>query len=193
MPALDTDALRLLRFNSQLLDQALALVSAHELPGSPDFGDTVGPHLRHVIEHYEALLMPARPGVADYDSRARDRNVERLPAVARQRLLALQLRLRAKTGADLQAQLQVLGLGGLAGEFAYAVGSTLGRELAFVASHAVHHNALLRDHCQRQGIAVDAAFGIASATAAHVRAAALSPQAASHRITQELSCPALQA
>jgi hypothetical protein len=166
-----TDATALLHFNCQMLDQALALVAAHESPGGPDFSDTVGPHLRHVIEHFEALLLPLNKGVADYDSRARDRHLERQPALARQRLLKLQLCLQACTSVPLSTPLQVRGLGGPGGEFGFAVASSFGRELAFVASHAVHHHALLQAHCRQHGIAVDAAFGVAPATAAHARAA----------------------
>jgi hypothetical protein len=196
-PALTADAAPLLQHNSLLLDQLLALVAAHERPGGPDFSVTVGPHLRHIIEHHEALLMPTRHGVADYDSRARDREVERRPALARQRLLALQHSLRAHAGVALQAAVEVRGLGGLAGEFSFAVASTFGRELAFVASHAVHHCALLRAHCQQHGIAVDAAFGVASATAAHARAAAMpaTPLAGpvNHPVHQESPCLAFSA
>ena len=37
-----------------------------------------GPHRRHLIEHYEALLRPAHSGVVDYDTRPRDRELERV-------------------------------------------------------------------------------------------------------------------
>jgi hypothetical protein len=191
MPALDTatddTAAALLRFNRNVLDQALALVAAHQQPGCPDYSDTVGPHLRHVIEHFEALLLPLHSGVADYDSRARDRAVERQPALARERLVTLQLCLQASAGVPLHTPVQVRGLGGPTGEFGFAVASSFGRELAFVASHAVHHNALLQAHCRQHGISVDAAFGVAPATAAHARAAASIPA------TPESPCHALPA
>jgi hypothetical protein len=166
------EAARLLRFNVQLLDLALSLVAAHQQPGAPPFAAPVGAHLRHVIEHYEALLMPRQPGIADYDGRRRDREVERSPQVARARLQALKQCLQLWRHTGLAEPVQVHGLGGLAGEFGFDVPSTLGRELAFVASHAVHHFALLRAHCLEHGIAVAANFGKAAATAAHERASA---------------------
>jgi hypothetical protein len=184
MPVADTDAAPLLNFNILLLEQALALVAAHERPGSPAFGDTAGPHLRHVIEHHEALLMPLQAGVADYDRRARDRQLERQPALARQRLLALQRCLRAHAEADLSAPVRVPGLAGQHGESAFAVMSTFGRELAYVASHAVHHHALLRAHCVQHGLIVAETFGVAPATAAH---------ALSSSQPQESSCPVFPA
>ena len=170
-PHQDSDSQRLLQFSIDVLEQALALVAWHEAPGAPDYAKPVGAHLRHVIEHYEALLSPAEPGRVDYDRRPRDRELERQPAVARARLEALQARLRQWTDAQLDAPLQLRGLGGLAGGCDFAVASSAGRELAFTAGHAIHHYAMLQAHCQQHGISVKAEFGRAPATVAHERAA----------------------
>jgi hypothetical protein len=171
MPTLhDPHARRLLRFNAAVLTQALSLVAAHQKPDAPDYGYPVGAHLRHVIEHYEALILPSEPGVVDYDQRARDRELATKSAVARSRLLLLLCRLAEWSEASLDAPLQVRGLGGLAGDFHFAVGSSLGRELVFVASHAIHHYALLQPYCTRHGISISAEFGRAPSTVAHERA-----------------------
>ena len=181
------DTQRLLQFSIEVLDQALALVGAHERPGAPAYATPVGAHLRHVIEHYEALLSPAEPGRIDYDQRPRDRELERQPAVARARLEALQARLRQWTDLQLDAPLQVRGLGGLAGDFEFAVESSVGRELVFVAGHAVHHYALLQSHCAQHGIFINAQFGRAPATVAHERSA---PAASPKTTSKESSCNA---
>ncbi len=174
-PSVNAEATRLLGFNHHLLDQALGLVAAHERPGAPPFATPAGAHLRHVIEHYEALLIPRRPGTVDYDSRRRDPEVERSPRAARARLQALQQCLQLWRDAALGAVLQVRGQGGTAGEFGFEVASTLGRELAFLASHTVHHFALLKPHCLQHHLAVDADFGKAPATVAHERARDTAP------------------
>lgn len=188
----DSATQRLLQFSIDVLDQALAMVdslasvaslASHEVPGAPAYAAVIGPHLRHVIEHYEALLSPAQPGVVDYDQRPRDRELERQPAVARARLVALQARLLNSTHAQLGAPLQVRGLGGLAGEFEFAVASSTGRELVFVASHAIHHFALLQVHCKQHGIPIDAQFGRAPATVAHERVALSSSHTPSSKET----------
>jgi hypothetical protein len=166
----ETATERLVRFNQQVLGQALGLVAAHEAPGAPPYQRPVGAHLRHVLEHYDALLAPATVGVVDYDRRARDAELESLPALARQRLAAVSLRLSQLDEATLQAPLRVRGIGGAAGDFGFEVVSTFGRELVFVASHAVHHLALLKAHCHQHGIHVAAEFGTAPATLAHARA-----------------------
>jgi hypothetical protein len=194
----ESDSRRLLRFNREVLAQALSLVAAHDGPGRPALAGPVGAHLRHIVEHYEALLgTVAGTAPIDYDRRARDRELERCPALARQRLTALQQRLAGDLLLD--TPLQVRGRGGLAGEFEFAVGSTLGRELVFVASHAVHHYALLQTHCAANGVELPADFGKAPATVAHERALAASSAAAAAaatetpkpRPTKESSCPAL--
>lgn len=160
----------LVRFNDQVLDQALGLVAAHRTPGAPSYAYPVGAHLRHVIEHHEALLFPAVPGVVDYDARARDGELERDPVVAEHRLRRLRESLTQGAGAPLTTAVQVHGQGGLAGEFQLTVPSTFGRELVFVASHAIHHFALLQAHCRQHGIPTGEAFGKAPGTVAHERA-----------------------
>jgi hypothetical protein len=175
----DSAAIRLRRFNADVLRHGLAIVQAHERPGAPPYARPVGAHLRHVIEHYEALLHPPEPGVVDYDARPRDSALEHDPAVARQRLLALLLRLGAADLA-LDAPVQVRGRGGLSDTFGFGVVSSIGRELVFAASHAIHHHAMLTAHCNQHGIVVDQRLGQAPATVAHARAAAVRNAAAGH-------------
>jgi len=168
MPNLqDSDAKRLLRFNAAVLGQAFPLVVAHWRPGVSAYAYPIGAHLRHVVEHYEALLQPKLPGVVDYDQRPRDRELQRKPHVALERLQWLLRRLDDWTEASLDVTVQVRGRGGLAGDFGFAVTSTVGRELVFVASHAIHHYALLKPHCMQHGIPVSAEFGRAPSTVVH--------------------------
>lgn len=167
---LDADARHLLAFNRQLLDQTLALVAAHQGHGRPAYPGPVGSHLRHVIEHWEALVLSHDTGCVDYDARPRDALLAACPVLASRRLRALRQALQAWNADTLAAVVRVRGLCGLAGELPFVVDSSIGRELAFVASHAVHHFALLAPHCVASGIAIDADFGKAPATVAHERA-----------------------
>ena len=112
-------------------------------------------------------LLPEEPGVVDYDSRPRDRELQRNPYVALRRLHLLVRRLDDWAGASLDAPVQVRGLGGLAGDFGFAVISSLARELVFAASHAIHHYALLKPHCIQLGIPISAEFGRAPSTVAY--------------------------
>ena len=167
-PISDERADALLRFNREVLGQALGLVAAYEQRAPQMFAEHAGPHLRHIVEHYEALLL-RESGSVDYDARARDRDCERSTAVARARIEALQARLAGWNGAALAAPVEVRTLGGLAGEEAFASTSSVGRELMFLASHAVHHFAVLKLHGIAQGVAASAEFGKAPATVAHER------------------------
>lgn len=167
VPARTDAATELLRFNRRLLDQALALVQAMQAPGAPAYERPVGAHLRHVIEHYEALVMRPTGGMASYDHRPRDRELECQPEVALTRLQALQLRLFGWTDEMLDAPVLVCSQGGVAGEHEFITRSTLGRELVFLASHAVHHFALLGSFCQQHGLATPEHFGVAPSTVAH--------------------------
>jgi len=164
---LNSNAQRLLQFNSAVLGQAVSLVEAHRQSGELAYSYPIGAHVRHVIEHYEALLLRKEPGVVDYDSRPRHRELQRNPELALRRLRLLLRRLDGWTGGSLDAPVQVLGRGGLAGDFGFAVVSSVGRELVFVASHAIHHYALLKPHCIEHGISITAEFGRAPSTVAH--------------------------
>lgn len=162
-------AARLLDFNDEVLAQGAALAAAHEAVDAPPFDPLVGPHLRHVIEHYEALLM--RPGTheVDYDGRPRDRALEHSPTLARERLAAIRATLRTGIAGDVDDPIVVHARIGLEGRWPLMTTSTVGRELVFLASHAVHHYALLREHCVRHGLSMPLHFGIAPATVAHAR------------------------
>ena len=183
---------RLLSFNQQVLDQALAVVGGHAEPGAPPtappFAGSVGAHLRHVIEHYEALVNGLTLGVVDYDGRPRDRQLEASPTLARDRLLSLRQVLGQCTPDMLNRPVQVLSQGGITGDFDFCVTSSVGRELAFQASHAVHHFALLVEHLQRHGVPVPAHFGKAPGTVANEIA---TQRPAARSDNQELSCLSL--
>ncbi|MDP3857498.1 MAG: hypothetical protein Q8Q73_07035 [Stagnimonas sp.] len=165
------DLEKLIRFNVDVLHQGLQVLEAQAaVPGS-DYGSHIGPHLRHVIEHYEALAQQLPSLSVDYDSRARDRTPERDPAVARARIEALQRQLHALDVDAVSEPIAIHLRGGLGGEENFVSFSTLARELLFVASHAVHHYALLQMHCKAQGIFLGEDFGKAPATVRHARAA----------------------
>ena len=181
----------LLAFNQQLLAQAHALAAAHHAARLPDYAAVAGAHLRHLIEHFEALLLPATAGAVDYDSRLRDAALQACPQLAQQRLQALHEQLDDWHAEMLDRPVQVMGRAGHQGEVGFNVASTIGRELAFVASHTVHHFALLADHCRQHGIHTPAHFGKAPATVAHERASC-AVAAIRTTVHQESTCSTLQ-
>lgn len=161
-------------FNLQVLEQALGVARAFCLQPQHDYGRQVGPHFRHVIEHYDALLMPSRKGTIDYDQRPRDESLDADPRVAVMRLETLLKRLTRLSAPDTCEVLEVRGLGGTGGDLAFCVRSSLERELVFVAMHAIHHYAMVSEACLASGVVLPAGFGRAPATVAHARSLAAS-------------------
>lgn len=127
---------------------------------------TIGGHVRHCLDHARALVDGWRTGVVDYDHRARGTTIETDLAAADSelgRLIASVERL-AKLDADDSIGVSVMPTrDGLS----ITLSSTLARELAFVLSHTIHHNATIRGIALSLGSAVPASFGFAPSTLAH--------------------------
>lgn len=163
------DIQKLLDYNVDVLDQALKVLDAHLAHPDSDYSRHSGPHLRHVIEHYEAFTQQVASHLVDYDSRARDRAPEGDLTIARARIVAIQQQLATLDTSPLTKPIAVHQRGGLGGEENFVSFSSLARELLFIASHAVHHYALIQLHCKAQGICLGDDFGKAPATARHAR------------------------
>jgi uncharacterized damage-inducible protein DinB len=124
---------------------------------------SIGAHVRHLLDHVAALVEPALPQVVDYDSRRRGTLVEhhRFTAIAELRRLALRLqRLPARaesTVIELSAVIEADG-------DRVRTGTTVGRELVFVLSHTVHHQAIIALLLASRGQALPDRFGLAPST-----------------------------
>ena len=130
----------------------------------------VGPHFRHVIEHYSCLLAGHASGRVNYDARERDPALERDRGAALARIEELAGELRRLARADLEAPAEVRLECGSGGEPAQWSRSTVGRELQFLLSHTVHHFALIGLLLAQRGIGTGADFGVAPSTLEHRRA-----------------------
>lgn len=127
----------------------------------------IGSHIRHCLDHVASLLAAYDSGRLNYDERQRGTSVET------NRVAALDVTLKQE--ADLLAipvgiedeplSLTMLVSPDLA---PVEVETTVGRELAFVLSHTIHHNALIGVMAQTLGVPVPARFGYAPATVRHL-------------------------
>lgn len=132
------------------------------------YNSSIGGHVRHILEHYQAFVQGVEDGRLDYEKRVRDPLVESDPAYAGALFEAVAQRLEefAPTLANRT--------------LAYCVESTPGvasatsalRELEFLLSHTVHHYALVAVMARLQGLEPEPTFGVAPSTLKYQRSQA---------------------
>jgi uncharacterized damage-inducible protein DinB len=149
----------------QVADVVRALSDgAYTAPGPRGVSGSVGAHVRHCLDHILALEQALVCRHIDYDARHRGGRVEtdRRTAIAaidaaRARLAALDDRGLAQL---VQVRTQIAPDGS-----SVLTRSTIGRELAFVISHTIHHNATINVLLHRQNEHdLPAGFGYAPST-----------------------------
>lgn len=128
----------------------------------PRAGGSIGEHLRHCLGFLPPLLAGIDSGRIDYEDRPRDPRVEIDHAFARRSVRRLIGELRRAATAWTDRPLWVKAEGH-APDTPWT-GSTLGREIAFVTCHTLHHLALIATLLRLQGIEPEAGLGIAPST-----------------------------
>jgi hypothetical protein len=125
---------------------------------------TIGAHVRHALDHVATLVAAAPGSSLSYDHRRRGTVVETDPDAAVRELMALDAALERWPSRSLDEPVRVASVVSANGEI--VVGwSTLGRELAFVVSHTIHHQAMIAVLLERHGVAVPhERFGYAPST-----------------------------
>ncbi len=127
---------------------------------------TIGGHVRHCLDHVRALVDGRETGTIDYDRRERETPIQSDPVLANHELehLIHMLTGLAEVDAEERVAIEVMPTrdGGNIRLF-----STVGRELAFVLSHTIHHNATIRGMVVSLGLPVPASLGYAPSTLAH--------------------------
>lgn len=127
---------------------------------------SIGAHVRHGLDHVRALVSCRESGRINYDERDRGTPIETSRAAARAAVRDLSRALESMTPADLERTIRITTL--LAPGLSPVVFlSTLGRELAFVISHTIHHNAILGVFARSLNVEIPPDFGYAPSTVAH--------------------------
>lgn len=131
---------------------------------------SIGGHVRHCLDHIETLLSGVPGGQINYDARQRGTQIEcdRRAALAHCEHLQRQLLLCGET--PLERGVQVCTLFG-PGQAPLRVNSTFGRELAFVHSHTIHHQAMIASLVRALGGPVPEYFGYAPSTIGYLATA----------------------
>jgi len=124
------------------------------------FSSGVGRHFRHVLDFYERMLM-GRDSVIDYESRHRDERIELDPdyatRIARTICGALG---EIDAPSPVRVRTECRDGDGIAVE----ADSTVERELAMLASHTIHHYAIIALILRIQDASVPEEFGVAPST-----------------------------
>lgn len=128
---------------------------------------SIGGHVRHCLEHVRALERGLESGMVDYDARERGTAVEHDRTLAWSLLVSARRRLHRYDEATLDLPV-TLRTRLRAGAGPRDVSSSVGRELSFVISHTIHHNATIAVLATRQGglASLPSRFGLAPSTPA---------------------------
>jgi uncharacterized damage-inducible protein DinB len=154
----------------QRLDELTRLVG--ELPADAyrarpsRVSGSVGEHVRHVLDHISSLVAGGASAVLTYDHRMRGTAVETEPHAALCEMARLDAALERWAEQPLDESVAVAALLSANGR-SITGRSTLVRELAFVMSHTIHHQAIVALLLERQGAPVPGGgFGYAPSTPA---------------------------
>ena len=128
----------------------------------PPFNSGFGKHLRHLLDFYTAFLQ-RREGRIDDDVRHRDLSVESMRSAALDRIRSICDALTSIEALHVEVWSNNDETAGTQSSARYRR-STIGRELQFLASHTVHHFAMISGIAGRKGLVLDDSFGVAPST-----------------------------
>lgn len=160
--------MRLRQFEALIAPMAAGQYTTPHGPGF--FGATIGAHVRHCLDHVRALIDGVHIGRIEYDHRERGTPIESSPEHALAHTAALIEQLKRLDAQPAEHPLHIIILASH-DEPAASVTSTFGRELAFVLSHTIHHQAMVHAMLAADASPVDPqrshTFGLAPSTIAH--------------------------
>lgn len=130
----------------------------------------IGPHVRHILDHYDALWAGLESGHINYDLRQRDRETETRRSAAIDRIDTTVQRLQSLAEANPNIALTVCMDCGSEHSTHIAADTSLLRELQFLVSHTVHHDALIGAAAATLSIIIAEDFGVAPSTLRHASA-----------------------
>jgi len=125
----------------------------------------IGKHVRHIIDHFESLRAAVTTHTLDYEHRHRGAVVEHCHNTAMDVLAELHDWVLHLPSNALNEVIHVHADIGIGAPHYAQVTSTIGRELMFCASHAIHHYAFMKIIASTFGITADDQFGLAPSTA----------------------------
>ena len=130
----------------------------------PDVSGSIGEHVRHCLDHIDALVSADRSSDLSYDRRYRGTAVENEPAAALRSIQLLRIKVAVgRWSAWAHEPIFVSSAISRDGDVATGM-STLAREMTFVLNHTIHHQATIGLLASLQGCGVPDGFGYAPST-----------------------------
>jgi uncharacterized damage-inducible protein DinB len=123
-------------------------------------GNTIGQHVRHIIEMFQCLEAGYLKGEVDYEKRKRDKQIETDKNFASEILKDISRQIHSENKSlyllayynDLQTEPE-------------KINTNYFREIAYNLEHTIHHMALIRVGLRELGdLPVDDSYGVASST-----------------------------
>lgn len=136
---------------------------------SPNFISSAGSHMRHIIDHYQAIMSGLNCQLIDYDVRERGSEVESSPRLAIKKLNEIADWINKLTEDNLGEVIMLTTEVSVSTKDIRQVQTSVARELVFVGSHAVHHFAMIAQISFTQRNSQPSSFGLAPATATFLR------------------------
>lgn len=158
----------------EIIDQALSYlesVSPEDYTAimSPNFMSSAGSHMRHIIDHYQAIVLGIEKDLIDYDVRERGSNIESSPALAINKLNTIADWIKSLTEEQLNTVTMLVNEVSVSNKNVQQVQTSVARELIFASSHAIHHYAMITQISFAQNKSLPKSFGIAPSTATFLR------------------------
>ncbi|WP_019616274.1 hypothetical protein [Psychromonas ossibalaenae] len=135
----------------------------------PLFISSAGAHMRHILDHYNAIILGMNEQFIDYDKRRRGGNIETDLDEAVAEIVKIKTFLLSLSSAQLNRQMSLSTEVSVTEKQIEIVTTTLARELVFAGSHAIHHFAMIDQIAKAQQSSTPDQFGIAPATATFLR------------------------
>ncbi len=141
---------------------------------SPNFISSPGSHMRHIIDHYLAIISGLNSEIIDYDIRVRGSQLESSPLLAIDKLNEIAVWLKSLCEDELSKMIILSTEVSVTNKNVQKVQTSVARELVFAGSHAVHHYAMIAQisfaqQSTVQSKALPESFGLAPATATFLR------------------------
>jgi len=153
---------------ARLLDELAALLSGvptevYRARMVAELSGSIGEHVRHCLDHVSALLAADSSSTLSYDRRQRGTAIETDPMEALSQILQLKAGLDVWGRRSLDQPIRVMSMLSETGDTVTSW-STLARELAFVVSHTIHHQAIIGVLLALRGHTVPERFGHSPST-----------------------------